>query len=235
MATAELQHNMLGRVKVNIRQNSRHISARWKSGLVSLNVPQGIGLPDLHRILDDLTPRLLATRPNVRYYDGKHMHFPMVDFVIRTQRFAPTKILGTAALPLSAVEVGCEWDLHLDTTSAAISDMLCKVARKVAPQVLVPRAKTLAQKVGRHPTAWTISTGHRTLGQCSAQGIISLSYILVFMPMHLCDYVIFHELAHLTEMNHSERFHTLLNQYLGGREAELVRELHGYSWPVLRK
>lgn len=235
MHVAELQHTKLGRVKVNIRHNSRCVSARWKSGLVTLNIPTGVGLPDIHRILDDLTPRLLATRPRVEFYDGKELRFPLVNFVIRSQRFAPSKILGTASVPLSSVEVGSEWDFTLDSTSAAISDMLCKVARKVAPQVLVPRAKMLADKIGRHPVGWTISSGHRILGQCSGRGIISLSYILVFMPSHLCDYVIYHELAHLTEMNHSERFHTLLNQYLDGQESQLIRELHNYSWPVFRK
>lgn len=235
MPTAELLHNELGRVKVNIRHNSHRVSARWKNGLVSLNVPSGIGLPDLHRILNDLTPRLLATRPDVYFHDGQHMHFPLVDFMIRSQRLAPSKILGTAAVPVSAVEVGTEFDFNSPDTSAAVSHMLCQVARKIAPQVLIPHAKALAAKVRRSPVAWTISSGHRILGQCSARGIISLSYILMFLPQHLCDYVIYHELAHLTEMNHSERFHALLNKYLDGKEATLVAELHRYTWPVLRK
>lgn len=59
--------------------------------------------------------------------------------------------------------------------------------------------------------------------------------MLVFLPLELSDYVIYHELAHLTEMNHSPRFHALLDSYLGGREAELVRKLKGFVWPVLRK
>lgn len=235
MATAELQHRLLGRVTINVRHNSRHVSARWKGGLVSLNVPQGVRLPDVNRILDDLTPRLLATRPDVRYHDGQELCFPMIDFVVRRQRFAPSRILGTASIPVSSVEVGSDWDFNLDSTSAAISDMLCKVARKVAPQLLVPRAKALAERIGRAPTGWTISTGHRTLGQCSSHGIISLSYILIFLPGHLCDYVIYHELAHLSEMNHGENFHRLLDGYLDGREDILAKELHRYTWPVLRK
>lgn len=230
-----MQHPALGCVSVNIRPNSRHVSARWKGGLVSLNVPQGVPLPDLHRILDDLTPRLLATRPAVSYHDGQELCFPMVDFVIRRQSFAPSKILGTASVPVSSVEVGAELDFKLESTSLAISDMLCKIARKVAPRVLVPRAREIAARIGRQPTGWSISSGHRTLGQCSARGIISLSYVLVFLPQHLCDYVICHELAHLSEMNHSDRFHRLLDSYLDGHENILVKELHRYQWPVFRK
>lgn len=233
--TGELQHKALGRVLVNIRQNSRHVSARWKGGLVSINVPQGVRIPELNRILDDLTPLLLATRPQVSYYPGQELCFPYVDFVIRSQSFAPSRILATASVPVSSLEVGTDWNFDLESTSRAISDMLCKVARKVAPQVLVPRARTLADRIGRHPVGWTISKGHRILGQCTASGVISLSYVLVFLPADLCDYVIYHELAHLSEMNHSPQFHSLLDSYLDGNEANLVRRLHAYTWPVLRK
>lgn len=235
MPAGELQHNVLGRVMVNVRQNSRHVSARWKGGLVSLNVPQGIRVMDIGRILDDLTPRLLEMRPEVSYYDGQELCFPFVDFVIRSQRFAPSKVLGTPSVPVCSVEVGIERDFDSPATSRAISDMLCKLARHVAPQVLIPRARAVAARIGRRPTGWTISSGHRILGRCTASGIISLSYVLVFLPERLCDYVICHELAHLSEMNHSSRFHELLDTYLDGQEALLVKELHTYRWPVFRR
>ena len=182
-----------------------------------------------------MTPRLLEARPAVTYHDGMELEFPFVDFVIRRQRFAPGKVLGTASVPVCSVEVGSDFDFESEATSRAISDMLCKLARHVAPQVLIPRARALAEKVGRRPVGWTISSGHRTLGRCTATGIISLSYVLVFLPEHLCDYVICHELAHLSEMNHSPRFHALLDSYLDGREAALVKELHHYRWPVFRR
>lgn len=235
MATGELQHATLGKVAVTVRTNSRHISARWKNGIVSVNVPQGIRVMDIHRILDDLTPRLLANRPKVSYYDGMELTFPFVDFVIRRQSFAPSRILGTASVPVSSVEVGSDFNIDNEQTAMAISGMLCKIARKIAPQVLVPHARKLATEIGRSPVGWTISSGHRILGQCTAMGIISLSYVLLFLPDDLRDYVICHELAHLSEMNHSPRFHQLLNGYLGGREAALVKKLHSYRWPVFRK
>lgn len=233
--TGEMHHKELGRVVVTLRRNSRHITARWKDGLVSLNVPHDVCLPDIHRILDDLAPKLLAARPEVFYRDGQRMQFPHAGFVIRRQTFAPSRILGTASLPLSAVEVGSDWNFDDPSTSRAVSDMLCKVAYRIAPQTLLPRAREIADSIGRHPAGWTVSRGHRVLGQCSYKGVISLSYVLLFLPADLCDYVICHELAHLSEMNHSPRFHALLDSYLGGREAELVARLHSYRWPVLRK
>jgi hypothetical protein len=57
----------------------------------------------------------------------------------------------------------------------------------------------------------------------------------VFLPQELRDLIILHELAHLSEMNHSPRFHALLDTYLDGREALLRNLLRNYAWPILRK
>lgn len=43
-------------------------------------------------------------------------------------------------------------------------------------------------------------------GSCSANGTISLNWRLVQTPDFVRDYIIYHELMHLREMNHSERF-----------------------------
>jgi predicted metal-dependent hydrolase len=43
-------------------------------------------------------------------------------------------------------------------------------------------------------------------GSCSRSGTISLNWRLVQTPVFVRDYIIWHELAHLKEMNHSNRF-----------------------------
>jgi len=47
-------------------------------------------------------------------------------------------------------------------------------------------------------------------GSCSRKGNLNFNYKIVFLPPHLQDYVIVHELAHLRELNHSPRFWALV-------------------------
>ncbi len=58
-------------------------------------------------------------------------------------------------------------------------------------------------------------------GSCSVNGTISLNWRLVQTPDLVRDYIIYHELMHLREMNHSERFWARVEEvYPNWREAE---------------
>lgn len=51
-------------------------------------------------------------------------------------------------------------------------------------------------------------------GSCSPKGRLSLNPHLVKAPQDCIDYVILHELCHLAEHNHSERFYRLMKQVM---------------------
>ena len=52
----------------------------------------------------------------------------------------------------------------------------------------------------------TVRNQRSRWGSCSAGGTVSLNWRLVQTPDLVRDYIIYHELMHLREMNHSTRF-----------------------------
>lgn len=51
-------------------------------------------------------------------------------------------------------------------------------------------------------------------GSCSPNGRLTLNPYLVKAPVDCIDYVLLHELCHIAEHNHSERFYRLMNQVM---------------------
>lgn len=49
-------------------------------------------------------------------------------------------------------------------------------------------------------------------GSCSKKGNLNFNYRIVLLPAHLIDYVIVHELSHISEFNHSRNFWNLVAQ-----------------------
>jgi predicted metal-dependent hydrolase len=65
-------------------------------------------------------------------------------------------------------------------------------------------------------------------GSCSAGGTISLNWRLVQTPDSVRDYILYHELMHLREMNHSARFWARVAEVCPGwRDAERWLKHHG--------
>jgi predicted metal-dependent hydrolase len=71
-------------------------------------------------------------------------------------------------------------------------------------------------------------------GSCSAQGNLNFNYRLSFLPSHIADYIIVHELCHLAELNHSVRFWSLVSQrcpeYKAYRRELKAITTHGVSY-----
>ncbi len=89
---------------------------------------------------------------------------------------------------------------------AALERWLARAAR----DVLVPRVHALAAHHGLEPGVVRVRRVRSRWGSCSSRGNVSLSRNLAFLPTHLVDALILHELAHLAHLDHSHRFHAHL-------------------------
>lgn len=69
-------------------------------------------------------------------------------------------------------------------------------------------------------------------GSCSPNGRVTLNPNLVKAPRECIDYVILHELCHLAEHNHSERFYRLMGQVMPDWE-KIKKRLDGMAGMIM--
>ena len=84
---------------------------------------------------------------------------------------------------------------------------------KVIFEIRLQRILEQALWVGDKPEIRLV-TMRTQWGNCSPSGVLTLNPHLVKAPTICIDYVILHELCHLAEHNHSDRFYQLLTQVM---------------------
>lgn len=85
--------------------------------------------------------------------------------------------------------------------------------RKRAGEELRERAVELSRLVGKAPREISIRGQTTRWGSCTSKGVINLNWKLLSAPADVVDYVIVHELAHLTFLDHSPRFWSLVERH----------------------
>ena len=95
-----------------------------------------------------------------------------------------------------------------------LTDGDIKNLRKKAKVVLSQKAQHYANIMGLKYGRITITGATTRFGSCSGKGNISFSYRLMLYPEEAIDYVVVHELAHLVEMNHSDKFYKIVESVL---------------------
>ena len=116
--------------------------------------------------------------------------------------------VGTAVL-YQADEPGT---VRLDTRLIKVGDAtnlrppIEKHLHQLAARELPPRVWELARQHGLTVQRVTVRNQKSRWGSCSRRGTISLNWRLIQTPELVRDYIILHELMHLRQMNHSDRF-----------------------------
>ncbi len=78
--------------------------------------------------------------------------------------------------------------------------------KKLARKEIEPIARNMATITYKHFKRIQIRDTKSRWGSCSSTGTLSFSWRLIMTPPEILEYVVAHEIAHLSEMNHSNRF-----------------------------
>lgn len=97
--------------------------------------------------------------------------------------------------------------------------------KETARVVILDRLAFFNQFYNLHWNRVAIRNQRRCWGSCSAKGNLNFNYKVLFLPEHLRDYIIVHEMCHLTHLNHGKDFWDLVATQMPDYR-NYVQELH---------
>jgi predicted metal-dependent hydrolase len=108
-----------------------------------------------------------------------------------------------------------EFELLAPTTSTPEErhEALLKYFKKEGGHYLRRCAEYWAKRMNANPASVTIRGQTSRWGSCTSRGDVNLNWKLLAAPPEIIDYVVIHELAHLTHMDHSARFWSLVGRH----------------------
>ncbi|WP_422384473.1 M48 family metallopeptidase [Roseibium album] len=200
-------------VRIRLRANPRAqrylLSLPADSSGPVLTVPRGGDLSRAerfaHQHIDWLVERLQDRPDHISLGPGDIVPLRGVDHVIlSTGKLRGLVSLGVTEFGAPALLVpGAD-----DHVPRKVTNWLKQEARKDLDE----RSRYHADKIGKKVAAISIRDTKSRWGSCASNGRLSFSWRLILAPPEILDYVAAHEVAHLEEMNHSDRFWRLCEQ-----------------------
>ncbi|EOV8482641.1 M48 family metallopeptidase [Klebsiella oxytoca] len=158
-------------------------------------------LRDFRRQIEYITPRKYISGES-HYYLGKQYLLKVIEEPAEVQRVKMLR--GKLEVTLRQKSPEKVRQLLSDWYKTRAKDVFAKRLEAMLEQALWVNA----------PPPLRILTMQTQWGSCSPNGRLTLNPNLVKAPREYIDYVILHELCHLAEHNHSERFYRLMGQVM---------------------
>ena len=170
----------------------------------------------------DRAARLAASR--IVWRDGARVDYlgrPLTVVVAASGELAAgaTVLVTTPAADDAAESSRLLVALPRDAGEEQIRDAVQSWLQREASRVFGERAAYFARLLGVRVKRLSLSSAATRWGSASADGSVRLHWRLIQHPLATIDYVVAHELAHLREMNHSERFWAVVRAVVPDYEA----------------
>lgn len=232
----EIEVEGIGKVSVSYSERAKYISIRIKPKEIVLVVPRRSTLRDALVFLDRKREWVKAalkkneerlSKSQVSFFDESSV-YETLTFTVRIVRVEGVhfqSILKDGILTISCPKSA---DIGAENVQSLIRKVIERTMMNEAKRVLPERLTFIANKCGLRYVSCRVRNVRSIWGSCTKESHISLNLYLMRLPQHLIDYVLIHELCHTVELNHSDRFWSLVDSFTGGRSKELRKELRNY-------
>ncbi|ROP90528.1 hypothetical protein EDC65_2378 [Stella humosa] len=197
------------RLKVHPRACRIVLRVDPQDASIDLVVPRGVRLAEAVAFARSkgewIRRRIEALPPKVPFVDGNVIPVLGCDRRIRHRGLRCAEARG-------AVWTEEPGELHVVGEDAHLPRRIADWLKLQAREDFARRARLFAETTGQEVRRVVVRDTRSRWGSCAVDGTLSFSWRLVHAPAFVIDYVVAHEVAHLTEMNHGRHFWAVVDR-----------------------
>lgn len=227
----QFQDKELGLITTRYNAKAKRVIARFQNGQFVITLPLGVSSHQATKIIDEMRPQLVKLKKSqttMIIENGTVIDTATTKIKIQAiEQSEPYKYRTNGEDTI--IYVSSKVDIYKPSVQSKLNYLINNTIYKEAQRFLISRTIDHASHFNLTFSNIKISQSKGRWGSCSTKKSINLSYYLMMLPMELIDYVILHELAHTIEMNHSDRFWSLLDKMCGTDSRSLGTIARHYS------
>lgn len=211
------------KITIRRRMGSRRLRLSVnKNGRIYLTIPflcpRQVALRFVESHQDWIQNQLSKRRPTLAFKDGMSL-----------------SVLGTT-VTIHHISIGRQPTLIQDNLLLVGGDITF-LNRRVTDFIkhqtalyIEEKARLMADRLGQRINRITLKDTTSRWGSCSGKKNLNFCWRLGLAPLYVLDYLIAHEVAHLQEMNHSDRFWRVVSTLCDRRsDAEIWLRRNGHT------
>lgn len=217
----------LGKIAIRRNAQAKRIIARYNKDHIVFTIPQTFNINEFPSILNEMRPKLREFLNNRKETTIEVEDGLVIDMISRSIKIRATSATESFDYIFNDNEIEIlisdKKDITTQQNQKQLLYMINNVVYMEAQKVLIPLTHKYAQQFNLKINDVKISKSRGRWGSCSSKRNINLSYYLMLLPEELIHYVVLHELTHITEMNHSDKFWQQLDKMCGQDSRTLGR------------
>ncbi|MCC2679426.1 MAG: hypothetical protein K0R29_2002 [Pseudobdellovibrio sp.] len=212
------------RIEVKYVRRARRATLRVKPRhLIKLSLPYGVKRAQIEEWIHSKTNWILekhemlesqTKNPAVQFIEGAQVPFgggPLL--LVRAQKVKWVELHGSDLLVPE----------KYFKSEESVRRAVFKWYQEQALAAALNRVEYYCQQLGVKAKSVRLKNYRSRWGACSSKGELIFNWQIILLKNEMFEYVVAHEVCHLIEMNHSERFYSLLAK-LGFNKSEMHRQ-----------
>ncbi len=188
-----------------VRNSVKHAYIKLKRDLqIEVVVPKKVNGLDVENLIlekrDWIEKKVEEIERSLRIYKDGKVLFKGKEYEVVFERGEKDKVLQNGSKFVVQYSDGDPVEILLDWL------------KERAKKELTKEVESWSKKLGIEPNNIKIKEMKTRWGSCTKKWNVSINWQVIVLPKKLRDYVIVHELIHLSELNHSKRFWAKLSE-----------------------